>query len=399
MKRIMFVDDEPNVLKGLRLMLQSMAKQWEMVFIESPEQALELMEREAPFDIVVSDIRMAGMDGIEFLGRVKEQYPNTTRVAFTGTLDAKNFVRISAVAHNYLSKPCDADELKRVVTRALSLRERMQSNALKRAVHDISQLPSLPEVYQEMMAEFQSEEPSVKKVGEIIQKDPGMTANILKTVNSAQIGLRHSVSSPVQAASLLGLETLKSLVLMVGAFSPARKKPTPPGFAVEALWEHSLTVGRHAKIIAQNETKERQIVDDAFSAGLLHDMGQVILATEMRQAFGEALAAAEKEKVPLSVVERRFVGTTHGELAGYVLALWQLPDPLVEAVTFHDCPRDFPVRAFGPLTAVHVATNLRYDDQSTTADPDITPDMLYLSELDLAGRLEKWQELCLHESP
>src|SRR5690242_10432691 len=120
MTRILFVDDEPRVLEGLRLGLRGKRKVWDMVFHGSARAALADVEQNA-VDVVDSDMRMRGMDGAELLARVAARRPGTVRIVLSGQMDEGAAVRAASVAHRFLSKPSDAKVVESVVTRALEL--------------------------------------------------------------------------------------------------------------------------------------------------------------------------------------------------------------------------------------------------------------------------------------
>ena len=148
--RVIFVDDEPNILSGLRRILRPMRKEWEMVFEEGGEPALATLEN-APCDVVVSDMKMPGMDGAEFLSRVREKYPASIRIALSGETDSHMIYRCVQHAHQYLAKPCDADALVSAVKRAFSLRKLMHDENLEAIVANMTSLPSLPEQYEQIL--------------------------------------------------------------------------------------------------------------------------------------------------------------------------------------------------------------------------------------------------------
>jgi len=217
-KRVLFVDDEPRILDGLKRMLRHMRDEWEMSFVESGEAALKVLES-ARFDVVVSDMRMPGMDGAELLTRVMERYPQIVRIVLSGHADKEMILKTVRPAHQYLSKPCDPEKLRSTVARASALRGLLADELLKQLVSQMSTLPSAPSLYNEVMNELRSGEGSVQRVGEIVSKDVGMTAKILQVVNSAFFGVPRHVESPAQAVSLLGLETIKALALSAQVFS------------------------------------------------------------------------------------------------------------------------------------------------------------------------------------
>ncbi len=391
MRKILFVDDEPNVLDGLRRMLRPMRREWEVTFAAGGEQALAELAGGA-FDIIVSDMRMPGMDGAQLLAEVRRRHPHTVRIILSGHSDQEMILRSVGPAHQYLAKPCDAEALKETVGRACALRDLLRNDSLQKLISQMDSLPSLPSVYVELVGELRSPEASVKRAGEIISKDPGMTAKILQLVNSAFFGLRRTVSSPIEAAMLLGLDTITSLVLSVHVFS--RYDGTKlRGFSADALRLHCVTVGSLAKAIALAERQERSAAENAFTAGLLHDTGKLVLASTLGERYVEVLDLKKKGDAEVEA-ERQVLGTTHGEVGAYLLGLWGLPDPIVEAVAFHHQPRQCPSHGFTPLTAVHIADCLvRQPGCAMAHSPAAVLDMDYLSKINLAGRVPAWEEV------
>jgi len=165
-----------------------------------------------------------------------------------------------------------------------------------------------------------------------------MSAKLLQVVNSAAIGLPMKVASVVQAVRVLGLDTIKDSLLLSGLFAPVRKDKVPAEFDLEQVWSHSLLVARFARSIARGEGSTEQFAGDCFTSGLLHDVGQLVLATKLQKEFREALLLARDQAIPLSRAERRVLGITHAEVGGVLLELWELPHSIVETVTFHSTP-------------------------------------------------------------
>ena len=194
-KRILFVDDEPMVLNGLQRTLQKMRREWDMTFVGSGREALEVLGKK-PIDVIVSDLRMPEMDGGRLLAEVKKQHPHVVRIVLSGQLDQEMTLKSVRLAHQSLSKPCDAEVLKHTLAKLFALREFLSDDSIKNIISQIESLPSMPAIYTEIVTEMQSDDPAIKKVGEIISKDISMTAKILQMVNSAFFGLFQKIKSP-----------------------------------------------------------------------------------------------------------------------------------------------------------------------------------------------------------
>jgi len=391
-RRILFVDDEPRVLDGLRRMLYSMRHEWKMSFVESGQDALLVMATEV-FDVIVTDMRMPGMSGVELLNEVRKLHPQTVRIVLSGQTKRETIIRSIAPIHQFLSKPCDAATMKSTLIRAFALRELLTESGLQQLVSQIESLPSLPSVYYEILEALQSDDVSTGLVGEIISKDMGMSAKILQLVNSAFFGLPRHVSDPAQAVIYLGLETVKSLVLSVHLFSQFDQSKCGV-ISFDTLWRHSLAVGGCAKAIAKSEGLAKMEIDDAFMAGLLHDIGKIVLAINFPQKYKLALELTEKQALTIHEAEHEMFGSGHGEVGAYLLGLWGLPDSLIMASAFHHSPANYPQKRLNPIAIVYVANILEIQENPKRwmgALPKIDQD--YLSELGLKARLPQWKKI------
>ncbi|ROQ90130.1 response regulator [Desulfosoma caldarium] len=393
--KILFVDDEPHVLQALRRMLRPMRTEWTMHFCLEAREALDLLARE-PVDVVVSDMRMPGIDGAQFLLEVKKQHPDVIRIALSGYSEQDLVMRAVRSAHQYLAKPCDAEKLKSTIDRVKTLRTLLEEKPLRALVSSVDTLPSLPSLYQQIMEELESEAPSIRRVGEIIARDVGMTAKILQLVNSAFFGLTRHVSSPEQAVVLLGLNIIRALVISTQIFTEFQAKGLPAD-EMDRLWTHSLNTAVSAKAVAQAAHAEPIIVDDAFMAGMLHDVGKLILWQAFPDKAADVGKRCEATGEPLWKSEEALVGTTHGELGAYLLGVWGLPDNIVEAVAFHHFPGRCPHREFSALTAVHAADLLDYAIHGGPSyqGPNLA-DAAYLDQLQCLGRLREWKNACVN---
>lgn len=392
-KRILFVDDEPSILEVLRHMLKSMAGQWEMTFARSGQEALEMMAR-SPFEVVVTDVRMPGMDGADLLSSVKKQYPQTMRLVFSGESEREVIYRLIGSTHQFLLKPYDLNTIRDTIARAFTLRDMLSAESLEKMVSQIKTLPSLPDLYYNLVKELQAPYPSVDKVGDIISKDLAMSAKILQLVNSAFFGLRQHVSNPAQAAALLGLDLLKSLVLMVHIFTqPAQL--TMRNFSLKSLWTHSLSVGSLSQEVALQQNIEKKASDDAFIAGLFHDLGKLILVANMPEQYNQVLTMVHAKHLLLTDLERQILGASHAEVGAYLLGLWGFSDAVIEAVAFHHNPGKCRDQSFGPLTTAHVANIFDHEVQPVlTGELPVKLDMDYLKHLGLDSRVPQWRQAC-----
>jgi HD-like signal output (HDOD) protein/ActR/RegA family two-component response regulator len=385
MTRILFVDDEQHVLQGLKRMLYGMRNVWTLSFAGSGEEALGMLAKDK-YDVIVSDMRMPGMDGAQLLNEVRMRYPQVMRIVLSGHAKQESIMPSVGLAHQYLSKPCSSDQIKSTIARACALRDLLADPTLQGLTAHIGSLPTLPSLHAEVLHELQSETCSTARIGEIVSKDVSMTAKLLQLVNSSFFGLPLRVSTAADAVRFLGIETVRSLVMSFHCFDSYARR-VPQGFSMRDLWKHSVSAGFFARKVVRAETSDERLMNDACTAGLLHDAGKMVLAAGLPDRYAEAMKLSANEGCELWQAEREIFGSSHAEVGAYLLGLWGLPDPIVEAVAFHHRPMDCVSSEFGALTAVHVAEALEHSKPGS----DLAVDMEYLERIGLSHRLEAWQ--------
>jgi putative nucleotidyltransferase with HDIG domain len=384
--RVLFVDDERQVLDGLLRLLRPQRQAWDMVTAGSGTAALAMIAT-SPVDVVVSDMRMPGMDGAELLTRVKALSPGTIRIILSGQSDREAALRRVGPCHHYLAKPCDFQRLVALITRSWELRRELSDPSLATLAGASPALPSLPEAYRHLVEELQRTEPSPLRIAALVGEDIGMAASLLHMANSAAFGLDRTVSDITDAVALVGLDAVRAMMLAIHVFHAAAG--TPP-FAADRLWRHSLASARLAREIAHGGGCHPATCATAFTAGLLHDCGQLLLAVRDPSNYARAMESAmDPGGDDISVCERARFGVSHDLLGAWLLHHWELPDEVVEAVAWHHQPGRIPGAAMSALAAVHIADHLLggVPPGGRHADTDLA------ARLGLGQRLEGWRAL------
>jgi HD-like signal output (HDOD) protein/ActR/RegA family two-component response regulator len=327
LKRILFVDDEPRVLDGLRRSLRSKRKQWDLVFAENGTAALQELGR-GSFDIVVSDMRMPGMDGAEVLLRAAALQPEAARIVLSGQTEESAATRAATVAHRFLTKPCEPEVLESTITRTLELRALLGSEQLRQLVGGMAALPSLPSACVALNRALANENGSLAEVCAIIEQDVAMAVKVLQLVNSAFFGVSRRITSVEHAVSYLGMNTIKNLVLAHSLFAEF-------GGANLAGAERQQAQSLLASRVARALVSDRQQAQVAGTAALLHDAGSLALASRLPKEHKSNVETATRDRVPVHLVEREKFGVTHAEVGAYLLGLWGLPHDVIEAVAAH----------------------------------------------------------------
>ncbi len=384
---LLFVDPDQNLLDGHRRMLHSLRPDWTARYVTDGPGALAELAA-SPADVLVTEIDLPCRDGTDLLASVQKLFPAVVRIVLSSETDAgaDAILRATQSAHQFLAKPCPAEVLISRIEHAVSLRLLLRRPELTRIVSGLPHLPSLPPVYLELVRALSTDRASMNEIGDILARDVAMTSRVLHLVNSAFFGLPRKVTSPREAAVLLGVNTLKSLVLYVRLFFSAPDSKLP-GFGLDELWTHCSLTGRLSREIARAEGTDSRTQEQAYLAGILHDIGK-LLVLEAPRYLGRLesdLWAGES----LADIEYREFGTSHAEIGAYLLGLWGFPDAVVEAVALHHRPQQIFQDAFSVVTAVTVANAIL--DAGQGKPPAIDPG--YLSGIGASHRLAAWREL------
>ncbi|HEY0477842.1 MAG TPA: response regulator [Kofleriaceae bacterium] len=346
-KRILFVDDEAAILAGLQNLLYKDRKRWDMVFALGGQLALDEI-RKAPFDIVVSDMRMPGVDGATLLNVVKDECPATVRIMLSGHADREAIVRALPALHQLLSKPCDANTLRGAIERSLDGADVERDIKIRRLVGGVDKLPTPPDIFFDLSRLMRSPTSNVADVVGVVTRDPGLSAKLLQLVNSAYFGTGHVTTSINQAVALLGTDRLRYIALTASVFS-APDPEDPSGFSIEELQLRSMRAASLARAFAEPATR-----DEAFSATLLHDVGHVVLALGRGGEF-QVFSERTRRGEPELALELELFGVTHADVGARLLAIWGLPAAIVDVVQFHHDPGAAPEPSRRLASIVHVA--------------------------------------------
>lgn len=348
--RILFIDDDPFVLEGLRDALRPQRRRWQMTFASSAEEALSQLEHDRP-DVVVCDLRMPAMDGATLLEHIHERCPSAVRIVLSGHGEGPMVARAAAIAHRLISKPCDSEELIRVLESACGVHALTIAECLDGRLFSDAGVPSAPQLYAEMTQLLSDGQATIVEAARLVERDMGMAAKILQLANSSYFGRRSPVSDITQAVAYLGLEQLRALILQAEVLQAFRPEPPIPGFDLERVQRHGTAIAHAAKAL----TDAGPIRDGAFTAGLLEDIGLLVLASHHSEEVAEAIDVATSQGRPLYEVERERYGFTHADVGAHVLALWGLPVGVTDAVAAHHEPANLDL-PLNPTAAVRIAT-------------------------------------------
>jgi len=389
MKQLMFVGSTPAEAETLRGILSPLSNHWEVTFAPDGDTALKSLAT-TPVNVVVSNLQMPGMDGASFLKAVCERHPEIVRIVLSSQTELAGALRAVPVAHQFLVKPCEVGSLRVAIERATSLSTVLGNKLLASIVGSVRDLPVLPRTYLALREKLMDPESCARDVVKIVEQDVGISAKILQLVNSALFGVPRQIASVSTAVSYLGIATMQNLVLSAEVFRIFEGAAAIPGFSMEKVQMHSQLTAR----IATRIPAAANIHNAVSIAGMLHDVGKLLMAMKSPKHFARAISGAREERRPLFEVEEELMGVSHAEVGAYLLAIWGLPTLVVEAVAHHHRPQRVPQDQLDCVGIVYIANCLAHRREAASSAEGEPPfqelDAEYLSMLSIDDKIEDW---------
>lgn len=385
--RILLIDDEIDCLDQLKASLSSKEDQWILEYSNNPQQALESILSNPP-TIVICDYRMPQMNGAELLRKAEEAHPFLHRFIVADRDELGILEDGIGSTFHFLPKPCPAKRLLTEIQRCLSIESWLGKTQIKNIVGTLGELPSLPSLYIKIVDALNDDDVSIEKVGKAISTDITISAKILKIVNSSYFGFDETISDITQAVSVLGIETVKNLVLAIQVFSDSQGGEQKS--QTDRLWHHSMNVAISAKNLMMYETGTSRLAEGAYTSGLFHDIGKLIMQRAAPDAYRSALEFAQLKQVSTWEAENEILGCNHGEAGAYLLARWGLPIEVVESAVLHHEPVNSSGSSFSALASVYVANRILSEKDSNPRSEYNCP---FISGMGKADQWPIWQSI------
>ena len=394
MKRILFVGREAGLVEGFERLLPSQEARWDILIASGGDAALRMLEGH-PCDAVVTGMRLPGMDGVQFLERVRDRFPGVVRILQAGDSEKAATLRAVGVAHQFLPKPCDAGCLVRTIERACLLTSTLRDNVIRRTVGAVGELPCLPRTAAALMRALEDPDVPVSRIGHIVGQDVAISAKVMQLANSAFFGRSQEVTTIPHAVAVLGVEVLKQLVIAAEIFRAFQPRRHIEGFALDRIQSHS----HLAAAIAARLPLPKAVVPAATIGALLHDAGKLVLASRLPLECERIRRLTIGGRLSFQAAEEQVLGASHAEIGSYLLALWGLPPLVVSAVARHHQPTveegDDP--PFGAPAAVYFANLLAHEREPAGAgeSPDQPPpiDQEFLRSVGMENEIAAWRAM------
>jgi HD-like signal output (HDOD) protein len=392
-RRILFIEAQPGACPRIRQRPRFQRRQWDMVSADTCEAALELMSQ-TRVDAVVTSENAPAPEVAAFCREARRRCPPVLCFAWFDPGDKESIKRYTGSASHYLPRQCDADKLEEELQRAFLIEAWSQTEAIKKVLPLIRKSVAMPSLFGEILQKLQAQEPNLEEIALLIRNDPALCAKMLQLVNSVFFGLSYQITSAFEAVMFLGMQRVKGLILythIVSLYIPDRSQ----AFSLDRLWSHCMTTATMARWIATEESGSPKMIDEIFTAGLLHDIGKLLFAANLADTYNQAWRLANCDQMPLHEAERATFGTTHAELGACLLGIWGLPLSILEAIAWHHTPALGGNHVFSPLTAVHVANALVYEKEANGSPTPVSRiDTEYLTALGLLHRCDNWRGIC-----
>jgi len=390
---LLYCDDNPDAAKELQKGFKFLAPDWEMKLADSLEQAESIVKASEQLDAVVTKSRLNNSDMDTLLKLTSDVHPGAIRILVDERVHTKELFEPFSIAHQYMLAPVDYMALRDNLQRSRNLQLETTEINIQTVIGRIGRLPTVPGLYVEIMEEVGSQGPSIEKIADIVAKDEAMTTQILQLANSPVFGFTSRIMDVRHAVFVMGLDTIKGLVLTASLFSSI-EIPERTGVDQNALLDHSIKVAVLARSISIEEGKAMDFADIAYVGGFLHDVGRLVLASVLDGDYARAHKLAVGAKMSLVEAETTVFGADHAKVGGCLLSLWGFPDPVCEAVFRHHEPNESIDTELTPLSAVHAASVIVDGHAGPGTDGKIASfDQDYLTRIHCLDKIADWKAI------
>jgi putative nucleotidyltransferase with HDIG domain len=392
--RILLLMDNLAERAAVQPLFDDLPGGWKIHVSETPADALCQMDQ-VHFDVIFVDLSEGAHASAQLLHEVWARHPKTIRFLLSSSMAPDLMVTCALGPHQFLQKPLDHAAVRGALDRADLVDRLFQQRDVQALVSRIRTFPARPTIYVEVMKQLRSSDASVQTIGELVSRDLAISTKLLQITNSAFFGFSRPVAAPADAVLLLGMETTASLILGIEAFSRLDNVKLQ-FFSTDQVWKHSQAVANSARAIAEHVTNDSALAQNAYTAGLLHDIGKLALAVNLEEQYRQAHDRARAENLPLWEVEKECFGATHAEAGACLLSLWGISGPVIEAVASHHMPASAIRGEFSAVTAVHLANALEHAASAPSHEPSLeslAADWDYPIESTIPANLEEFREI------
>lgn len=374
MKRILVVDKDKDFRNSIFEAFKG--SDYDVITAENSVWAINFL-KSLEIDLVISDLQILPTGGYDLLLQIKEEFPNVIRIIMSHSAEESSVLK--AILHNvarfYILKPLRKEKLLEYVGQIFDTEELLKSNDLLHLISNVEKLPTIDTSYQTILNMIERDA-DTSSISDVIERDFAISSKLLQIANSAYYGLQ--TGSVKHATVYLGLSNLKSLIYstaILDSFHASEKDEQK----IKDLWTHALLTSKLLHYIYE-AFLEKKLPESAYSAGLLHNIGSLILIQNHFEGYKKVISNARPKDLNLLDLEREAFCVTHLEAGGYLISWWKLPFPIVESALYHHRPLDPSVINREIVAAVHIAQHYAW---ILTKQPVVTE--FYPQTFDILG--------------
>lgn len=387
--RVLFVDDDQSLLKGLVRSCYSLNQELEVTTALGPEEGLKILEAK-PFDALVTDLHMPGMNGAELLQQVRERHPSVLRFVLSGEAKPEIFLKASSHALQCFSKPCDVSIIISAISEAVRLLAEIPDKNLTQLLTSLGGMPACTATLQTLHKILNDPMSDVSDVVEGVRKSPGLVARLLKVANSPFFGHSGRVSTLDDAIGLLGMDSVASMIGTQQLFQKIAPA-SASGISVDELWQHSSFCSGLVRTLGPKAKIPYKLCREAVTAALLHDIGKLVMACANPSGYSAAITRSMADRIPLWQAEHPIFQCSHAEVGSKLLKLWGFPEVIHRSVACHHTPHRDGSAAVTPAALIHVGDYIAHH-LSQSKSPYLL-DSAYLASVNLPSKAEEWLRL------
>ncbi|MFO8063825.1 MAG: HDOD domain-containing protein [Spirochaetia bacterium] len=258
----------------------------------------------------------------------------------------------------------------------------------QRIVREVEQLPRFPENIVELQKMIEDPDSEIAHIARQVSTDPSLTAELLKLVNSAQFMLPKKVDNIVEAVKMVGMRGLRNLLLFHGTQKVLGNETNE----TKRLWEHSYRTAFYAYQLARNVTRKKEILDDVYVGGILHDMGKIIFSSVHPDLIENIHSFCREKGIPEEIFEDLAAGLNHSEIGAMIAQKWNFPDALIAAIKYHHTPGSAPVEYRDVVFTVYLANGLTHYGEKTLGMDQLEPRVLKYFNINNEAQLDQVEE-------
>ncbi|MGE4442229.1 MAG: HDOD domain-containing protein [Desulfomicrobium sp.] len=394
--KILFIDDQENILQSLKLSLRNMRSEWDMSFAQSGQEGLSMFKQIWP-DVVVTDMRMPNMDGGVVLKDIQKLKPDVGKIILSGYSDKETVFKNIQHANEYLSKPCKTSSLVEAINNTLKSNMMIENETIKYMVAEIETIPSSPEAHKKLINLLSKDDTTPEEIGTAISQDIALSTILMRVANCAFFNFPTQAQNITHAVKMMGQQTLLNITKASHLFENIGSLENPR-FSINMLWEHSLRVAQFAKTIAIDAGLSESLHNDCFMAAMFHDIGKFILASRMEREFSEIITIVEEEQCPVNIAEQRVLGTTHADIGAYLLARWGFSYSQISIIRAHHDENVVTAATPTPQMILFIANCMDHElVRLRNRFNRNSFDFIMNSNIMIKSQIDSWRNLCSNE--